>query len=326
MLGKSSASEDGFISMSADQFDSYVLNNARTYSVLVYLTASDPQFNCQPCRELRSVIGQFSKAFEAERAQKQTKNSLFFVELDYGTRTAPVFQALRLNTVPKILMIESNLKNLKVESLFEQIGSDGEFMLNQGFHPSNLATWISKKSGVDAPNVQFGGGGGDHYDEEGGGGQHIGGGPVSGAGFIVALLIVGLPIFYIKRRDPVVYFVIATAAFFFCISGGMFNIIRQVPFAEVDRRTGKTVYFSGGGQFQYASEGYIMGFLQILGGIIMVILNTFAVKSKNKTLRNALVVALGFGLWYLFSKIRELYQIKMPGYNHGHVWSWRSLL
>jgi oligosaccharyltransferase complex subunit gamma len=282
----------------------------------VFFTASEEKFGCQPCRELRQLIGSISKAFKQGLSESQ-KKSVFFVEIDYKPNTAQIFQGLQMQQVPQVVLIDLSKKTLTLDNFFDTLGSDGKFTFDQQFNPQALVQWIATKSGVEAPET----GGQYQGDGGGGGGGQIGGGPVSGAGFLVSLLIVGVPVFYVQRRNPVVYFVIATMAFFFCISGGMFNIIRQVPFAEVDRN-GKTSYFSGGGQFQYASEGYIMGGLQIAGGIFMVLMNTIGVKASDGYRRHVLTIAFAVALYLLFAKIRELYMIKMPGYNHGFVWNW----
>jgi oligosaccharyltransferase complex subunit gamma len=57
--------------------------------------------------------------------------------------------------------------------------------------------------------------------------------------------------------------------YWFSVSGGMFNIIRQTPFVGIDRRTGKPVVFVGSNSSQVGAEGFIMGSSVVAFGMLL---------------------------------------------------------
>lgn len=324
LLNKAKSSDNGVIKVNSEEFQKYILKGPRAYNIILTITAIADQFNCQPCKGVKGLTDLISQTFEKARGTKSNpKHNTFFVELDYDINTQNAFQALRIQQVPQILYIGRNQKSLTYANFFESLGDENSLKLNTQLTPEFVLDWMMKKSGVKGLSLPSGAGFQSNGDS---GASYVGAGsPISWFGYGFAVLMILIPVVYIQRKNFVVYFLICCAVFFFCISGGMFNIIREVPFAEYDRNSGKVRYFSNGGQMQYAAEGFIMGFLQIILGLAVVLMNTVSVKSPNSFQRNLTMVAFALFCYVIFYFIRDLYGLKMGGYNKGFVWDYREI-
>lgn len=95
------------------------------------------------------------------------------------------------------------------------------------------------------------------------------------------------------------YIVGCLVVYWFSVSGGMYNIIRDVPMVGYNSRERKAVMFISG-QGQMGAEGFIMGTLYLLSGLTVMactkVLPSIKDDGTRRTVAYALVL-LGFMLY-----------------------------
>eukprot|EP00494_Astrolonche_serrata_P032540 UN32809 len=123
-----------------------------------------------------------------------------------------------------------------------------------------------------------------------------------------------------------VYTVVGTLVYCFCVGGGMFSYIRNTPWAGGSLRDPE--YINPTSRNQHTVEGYLMGFANFVAGVgifLYVNSNKAIVRRDNK--QNSLEILatyfptvvsilLFFGGWYT---ILNVYNIKSPHYRMGFV-------
>ena len=98
--------------------------------------------------------------------------------------------------------------------------------------------------------------------------------------------------------------------YWFSMSGGMYNIIRNVPFVGMDRRTGKAMLFmSGSGQM--GAEGFIMGTSVVAFGMLMAHFIFLVPTMSDATERRKTCYGIMLVGWVLLSWICGTHQWKV---------------
>ena len=133
--------------------------------------------------------------------------------------------------------------------------------------------------------------------------------------FLIRLVNSTFPNFF---YNPMVYFVFSLVFFLFCASGGVYNIIRGMPFMHSDK--GQAVYFHPDQSQQFGMESVIMGFLYLCGALSMILINQYGViTDKNNQPRVTVMLILVAAFHVAFSFVRTMYTRKNGGYNFGYV-------
>ncbi|PHU04054.1 putative dolichyl-diphosphooligosaccharide--protein glycosyltransferase subunit 3 [Capsicum chinense] len=74
--------------------------------------------------------------------------------------------------------------------------------------------------------------------------------------------------------------------YFFSVSGTMYNIINKIPIAMVDRDDpGKLVFFYDGSGMQLRAEGFTIGFLYTMFGLLLAFVTRVLVHEKNRNIQ-----------------------------------------
>ncbi|KAJ8761884.1 hypothetical protein K2173_005595 [Erythroxylum novogranatense] len=125
-------------------------------------------------------------------------------------------------------------------------------------------------------------------------------------GIIVAALLIWTP-FMIKKvltgetmlHDRKVWLAGALFVYFFSVSGAMHNIIRKMPMFLADRNDpSKLIFFYQGSGMQLGAEGFAVGFLYTIVGLMLAFMTHVLVRVKNSnTQRLAMLVALFVSFW-----------------------------
>lgn len=125
-------------------------------------------------------------------------------------------------------------------------------------------------------------------------------------GFAVVAFLIWIP-FVIKKiikgetllHDPRVWLAGSVFIYFFSVSGAMHNIIRKMPLFIVDRNDpSKLVFFYQGSGMQLGAEGFAVGFLYTIVGLLLAFMTQFLVKVKNvKVQRICMIVSLLVSFW-----------------------------
>ncbi|KAL6197590.1 hypothetical protein ACLB2K_033198 [Fragaria x ananassa] len=113
--------------------------------------------------------------------------------------------------------------------------------------------------------------------------------------FIVKKVITGKTLLH----DPRVWLSGAVFVYFFSVSGAMHNIIRKMPMFLVDRNDpSKLVFFYQGSGMQLGTEGFAVGFLYTIVGLLLAFLTRVLVKVRNvNAQRVVMLVALVVSFW-----------------------------
>lgn len=156
--------------------------------------------------------------------------------------------------------------------------------------------------------------------------------PINWAGIVTTLLAGALLIgFFSTVGRPLIAYMLnpramlAVSFFFyaFCVSGGMYNRIRNVPWDD-----GKGGMFAGGQRGQFGAESVLVGFLYIVMALTVIFLNTtvHSVKISSSYVRSAVACGVLAVFALLWRYMAFVYTIKNGGYNHGFVWSFSRML
>lgn len=145
--------------------------------------------------------------------------------------------------------------------------------------------------------------------------------------FLVAVVLILTP-FFLKKlisgntilHDKNIWMVGAVFVYFFSVSGAMFNIIRKMPMFLADRQDpGKLVFFYQGSGMQLGAEGFTIGFLYTVVGLLLAFVTHVLVRVKNRTVQRVLMMFVLFVSFWAVKKVIFLDNWK-TGYGvHGYL-------
>eukprot|EP00899_Mesostigma_viride_P024664 jgi/Mesvir1/5382/Mv25555-RA.1 len=276
----------------------------RPYSLILLFTSrqvekSKPELNLALTR---AEFGLVSEAYRQHFAGTPQSGRVFFVEVDYNT--APeAFQKLGLNSVPAIVHIGPFTKRQKdgrpLESDTLKAGFPNVLEMLAGFtaDKTNLSPGTIERPNIfNSPAIQL---------------------------FVLTLLLAsGAVVLKLYRGGWLdyrpIWALLALAVVFFALSGGMYNIIRGMPFRTRDHE-GRDVFFRQG-QGQLGAEGYAMGTLHFgaAGALLAIIYITPAIPSTAP--RRAFMWASLLVFFTCLAKVVQIYRWK-TGYDMHGYWS-----
>ena len=149
---------------------------------------------------------------------------------------------------------------------------------------------------------------------------------------IVVLFLISLP-FLVKRlylgdtllNDRRVWLSGAVFVYFFSVSGGMFNIIRKMPMFMGDREDpDKIVFFYQGSGMQLGAEGFSVGGLYSIVGLLLAFVTHVLVRVRNVNVQRGVMIAALFVSFWAVKKVVFLDNWK-TGYGIHMYWptSWQ---
>ncbi|PHU26594.1 putative dolichyl-diphosphooligosaccharide--protein glycosyltransferase subunit 3B [Capsicum chinense] len=146
---------------------------------------------------------------------------------------------------------------------------------------------------------------------------------VIGAGFLIwsPYLVKRFVIGNTILQDKYVWMSGSILVYFFSVAGTMFTIIRKAPLFLMDRNdpAGKSIMFYQGAGMQLGAEGFAVGFLYTIVGLLLAFMTHVSVRLKNKGTQN-LLMALGlFVSFWAVQKVIYLNSWK-TGYGIHPYW------
>ncbi|KAI9128311.1 hypothetical protein K1719_001304 [Acacia pycnantha] len=113
--------------------------------------------------------------------------------------------------------------------------------------------------------------------------------------FIVKKILAGQTLLH----DRKFWLLGAVFVYFFSVSGAMHNIIRKMPMFLLDRNDpSKLIFFYQGSGMQLGAEGFAVGFLYTIVGLLMAFMSHVLVKVKNVNVQRVFMIfALLFSFW-----------------------------
>jgi oligosaccharyltransferase complex subunit gamma len=303
LLKRQDSSPTGVIRLTPAQFDEFLTGKKRPYHFVFSLTADHlldrPQLQL---RELRKNFGYLAKTARRKFANTPTAGKVFFGEMEF-TEAQDVFRRLGVDKMPYIFRISTTTNvpaggNIKLKR-------DDVLQIEQlGHYPittDDLSDFVKEKTGVDVGKVEKPS-------------------PMQNPLFpLFAISIlgfgawVGYKLYYAPfMQHKVLYVLGALLVFWFSVSGGMFNIIRNMPMVTVDPNTKQPVYFMHQGQL--GMEGFAMGSLYTGFGLCFAVIVYLGPCLKNPTQQRYLCyTAMAVALWCI-GKLVGIYRWK-TGYH-----------
>ncbi|KAH7545788.1 hypothetical protein FEM48_Zijuj01G0130900 [Ziziphus jujuba var. spinosa] len=149
--------------------------------------------------------------------------------------------------------------------------------------------------------------------------------------FIIFAWLIWMP-FLVKKilggktllHDPKIWLTGAVFVYFFSVSGAMHNIIRKMPMFLADRNDpSKLVFFYQGSGMQLGAEGFAIGFLYTIVGLLLAFVTRVLVLIRNKTVQRGFMIFALFVSFWAVKKVIYLDNWK-TGYGIHAFWpsSW----
>ncbi|ORX46870.1 hypothetical protein BCR36DRAFT_584977 [Piromyces finnis] len=279
LLAKSS---DNFINLNEKYYD-LLINTPRDYHTILLATATNPQFKCEPCRELLPEFLNVANSWDPNDKR------VYFAILDYQNGKN-VFKQLKIQNVPNILHFRPSDGVVK---------PDFYDLPRNGLGAEELIQFVIKKTGVEFELQRP-----TDYT------QYI------YYGFIVVALIISIKIVIQYFKEIIVnkrsWMILTVSIIFLMISGFMWVHIRHPPNSGVSH--GNVEFFISGFQQQYAVESQIILIIYILIAFSFLYLSDKVQKVKNAHLLRITVYVVLAILLVCFSLILRIFFIKSQAY------------
>ncbi|KAE8689709.1 putative dolichyl-diphosphooligosaccharide--protein glycosyltransferase subunit 3A [Hibiscus syriacus] len=252
----------------------------RPYSLLIFFDATQLHDKSElHLLDLRREFALVASSFITNHNNSNTK--LFFADIEFRESQSS-FHLFGVNSLPHIRLVGPNAKSLKDDS--EQM-DQGDFSRMA----ESMAEFVESRTKLTVGPL--------HRP------------PIlskTQMGLIVALLLISAP-FIIKKifagetflHDPKIWLSGAVFVYFFSVSGAMHNIIRKMPMFLLDRNDpNKLIFFYQGSGMQLGAEGFAVGFLYTIVGLLLAFVTHVLVYVKNTTAKRVtMIFALCISFW-----------------------------
>lgn len=300
MQGRSKA---GVIHLDDSSLERFAVKaKSRSYSLVIFFDAV--QLREKPELRLDLLRTEFelvASAFINNNRGQPSANKVFFCDIEFGASQAS-FGKLGVNTLPHIRHVGPGNTVLKDAESMEQnemartaegIAAFVESKTKFRVGPIERPPPVSKKQVV----------------------------------FVCGVLVLAAP-FVIKRiltqdtplHEPKVWLASAVFIYFFSVSGAMHNIIRKMPLFMADRNDpNKLVFFIQGSGVQLGAEGFAVGFLYTLVGLLLAFVTHFLVYVKSQNAQRLLMLIIMAVSFWAVKKVISLDNWK-TGYGIHGFW------
>ncbi|KAL1902075.1 oligosaccharyl transferase subunit ost3/OST6 [Ceratocystis pirilliformis] len=269
--------------------------SSRDYSVSVLLTAMDPRFQCQLCREFQPEWDVLGKSWAQGDAAGKSRHILATLDFNDGRE---IFQQLGLSTAPVLLHFHAT-KGSHAKASSDPVRYDFSTAPQTA---EVVHGWISRhlpgrphpaiKRPIDyvslAVNTIL----------------------VSGS-LTLALVMWPYAIPMIQSRN--LWAATSLIAILIFTSGHMFNHIRKVPYVAMTRDGGIS-YFAGGFQNQLGLETQVIAALYGILSFCSISLAIKAPRIASPTGQRIAVVILSAVILVVYSLLMNIFRIKNGGY------------
>eukprot|EP00249_Psilotum_nudum_P011612 c23275_g1_i1 orf=339-1457(+) len=282
LLQAQSRSPDGVIRLDDNGVRRFVQEAApRPYSLVIFFDALHLRDNSKlGLGDLRREFGLMASTYVKNNQGTTSALKVFFVDIEFK-QSQWSFALFEVNSLPYIKHLPPGSVLPKEADVMDQ----GDFSrIAEG-----MASFVESKTKQKVGSIERPP-------------------PVTNKQLIIFAggLLVAAP-FVIKKilakdtplHDPKVWCSSAIFVYFFSVSGGMHNIIRKMPFVMADRQNpGKIVFFYQGSGMQLGAEGFVVGFLYTIVGLMLAFLTHFLVVVRNPNgQRLVMFVMMVLGSW-----------------------------
>ncbi|XP_034697658.1 probable dolichyl-diphosphooligosaccharide--protein glycosyltransferase subunit 3B [Vitis riparia] len=308
LLSLQSRSKSGVIHLDDHSLSRFLTSTTtpRPYSILIFFDATQlhekPELNLQG---LRSEFGLLASSFISNNKDSPSASKLFFCDIEFKESQSS-FAQFGITSLPHIRLVGPDVKSLKDSEQMEQgdisrmADSMSDFVESRtklSVGPIERPPMFSKKQ----------------------------------LGFFVAAFLVWAP-FVVKKvlagqtllHDSKIWLGSAVFVYFFSVSGTMHNIIRKMPMFLADRNDpSKLIFFYQGSGMQLGAEGFAIGFLYTIVGLLLAFVTHVLVRVKNVTVQRVIML---FALFISFLAVKKVVSLDnwKTGYGIHAFWpsSW----
>jgi oligosaccharyltransferase complex subunit gamma len=297
------SSEHGLIELNAKMYKEYVMSHPRPYDIVILFTQKE---QCNLCERVLEEFIQVSDSYRDSNGFKpdmiSRKRAVFFAIMYDDKNTKRFFIDLKFNS--KVNILYTTPHNLKFNEFGEAyIKYDEDYIISYKEKSKNIyalkmmefANAKSQRKFILKKNP---------YD------------------FLVyflsfvGLIFIGIFIYKHCRYillSPILWISCSIFVYLSCVGGVVYNLIRNVPFAEYDKNGNMVRFFNPKRKGQYAGEGILMSCLFILGGTLLYSL-VWVNKIKGLILKNVLGYLILIIIVLEFHLIIYLFGFKSAGY------------
>lgn len=277
-------SSTGVITLDTAGFNKYAAGKNRPYSLILFGDAK--QLRKKGKLDLETRLTAFStvaKAFASTHAGKNTEGKVFFIRMLFED-ARDVFGRLGVKGLPYVARIPPSL-HIRANSGIS-MPKDEELVggTSTGLVPQDIGSFVQERTGLSAGDLSAAGSASRSRLL-----------PLFTLAFLAGASFIGYKLYYAPfMQSPSLYAAGALAVTWFSVSGGMYNIIRGVPFVGYDPRTKEAVLFTQGSG-QMGAEGFIMGTFLVIFAMLVAsftkLLPTVKVESERRVRGWVMLVA-----------------------------------
>ncbi|CAJ1977258.1 unnamed protein product [Sphenostylis stenocarpa] len=305
LLSLQSRSKSGIIHLNDQSLARFLtaVKTPRPYSILLFFDAA--QLHEKPELRLTELRNEFSIVASSFITNNPSSNSkLFFCDIEFKESQLS-FSQFGVNALPHIRLIGPNMGLQESEPM-----DQGDFSRLA----DSMAEFVEAKTKLSVGPI--------HRPPIFSRNQLI---------LIAVVILVWIP-FFIKKvlagqtllHDPKVWLAGSVFVYFFSVSGAMHNIIRKMPMFLVDRNDpSKLVFFYQGSGMQLGAEGFAVGFLYTVVGLLLAFMTHGLVKIRNVSVQRVVMI---FALLVSFLAVKQVVYLDnwKTGYGIHGFWpsSW----
>jgi oligosaccharyltransferase complex subunit gamma len=294
LIQKAKHTKDAIIQFKTSDFDHYAAGAGRDYHLVFFLNAAYLAGNTQMnLPALRQNFALMAKAFK----QGSNADDIFFAELSYeGSKE--LYKRLNVKSLPFIFSwgpesVAKEGRSIKIN----KASQCGPRISTYPWPAEDLVTCVSRQTGFSAGAIER---------------PTVVQNPLFPLG-LLAFIVLGGAVAWKLYNSPIVritglWTLGALGVYWFATSGGMYNIIRGIPFSIV--RDGKKVYWMDGRQGQLGAEGFIMGSSYIFFSSTLASLTYVVPRIKNTQARGLISLVLVLVAALSAFRILETYHAK----------------
>jgi oligosaccharyltransferase complex subunit gamma len=290
---------------------SNLLSGKKDYHLVLLLTSDSPQINCVLCNEFKPEFELVGSSWIKDHPQGLTEQELqqeseipvkdvFFLLAEF-MESKPLFQALKLNNIPKVYYFPPT-NNTGANKYLEEF-TDYVFM--QGSHSQLLANWLSSKTGLQF-NIYMP----PDYSKIG---------KIAATTFFSVIIIVKFFNYFVKFLSSKLFWCsLSIISVLLLTTGYMFNEIRGVPYVN-DHGDGRVDYFLPGQQQQYGVETNILSFVYGFLSLLVILLVKKVPQIKNSSVNLLAIVILSSLIFGFYSVLLSIFGLKGMGYPYKFI-------
>ncbi|XP_004232741.1 probable dolichyl-diphosphooligosaccharide--protein glycosyltransferase subunit 3B [Solanum lycopersicum] len=273
----------------------------KPFSSLIFFDAR--QLHSKPDNSIPSIKYEFSllsSSFLTNNPQNNTQIFFFIIEFQESKSSFELFDVQALPHIRLIPIYVTDVKTdcIKMDASGYSMGADSmkefvEMNADVNLGPIHAPPFIPKKMMM-----------------------------IIGAGFLIwsPFLVKKFVIGNTHLQNKYIWMVASILLYFFSVSGTMYTIIRKAPLFLIDRNDpGKYHIFYQGSGMQLGAEGFAVGFLYTIVGLLLALMTHVLLHLKNRGTQSLL---MALGLFVSFWAVKRVIYLNnwKTGYGVHAYW------